>query len=138
MAKTKRFSVAYGFEWVHNRIQSEAFAVDLQIANNRVIGQENQRRIPTRYPSDGSRYAIIAGYGNFRFDLNDKTTVTLGARLTNTQLNAAWNDTALIDSELDKVSSNNTALTVIYLLLIALLKIGELIFWPPAVFDRPM
>ena len=111
MAKTERFSVAYGFEWVHNRIQSEAFAVDLQIANNRVIGQENQRTIPTRYPSDGSRYAIIAGYGNFRFDLNDKTTVALGTRLTNTQLNAAWNDTALIDSELDKVASNNTALT---------------------------
>ena len=111
MAKTERISVAYGFEWVHNRIESNAFAVDLQIANNQVLGEENKRMIPSRYPSDGSSYTIVAGYGNFRYDLNDKTTIAAGARFTNTQLDAAWNDAALINSQLNSVKARNTALT---------------------------
>ena len=65
MAKSKRFSVAYGFEFVHNRIHSEAYAVDLIVEQNSVVGNENRRMIPTRYPSNGSKYSIAAGYGNF-------------------------------------------------------------------------
>ena len=103
MAKSNRFSVAYGFEFVHNRIHSEAYAVDLIVEQNSVVGNENRRMIPTRYPSNGSKYSIAAGYGNFRYDLSDKTTLAFGTRYTHTSLNASWNETALIDSQLNAV-----------------------------------
>lgn len=111
MAKSNRFSVAYGFEFVHNRIHSEAYAADLIVEQNSVVGNENRRMIPTRYPSNGSKYSIAAGYGNFRYDLSDKTTLAFGTRYTHTSLNASWNETALIDSQLNTVDVKNTAMT---------------------------
>ena len=67
--------------------------------------------IPTRYPSNGSKYSIVAGYGNFRYDLSDKTTLAFGTRYTHTSLSASWNETALIDSQLNAVDVKNTAMT---------------------------
>ena len=84
MAKSERFSVAYGFEFIRNRIHSEAYAVDLIVEQNSIVGNENRRMIPTRYPSNGSKYSIVAGYGNFRYDLSDKTTLAFGTRYTHT------------------------------------------------------
>lgn len=109
--KKENISFAYGFEWIYNKINSNAFSQELLVQENIVVGINNLESIPTRYPSDGSQYLIAAVYGNYRLDLNPKLTLSLGGRLTATQLNANWKEEAMIDANLRRVNSNNNALT---------------------------
>ena len=111
LAKKEQSSIAYGFELVHNRIKSTAQAKDLNIAGNLIRSFDNFRPIPTRYPSDGSHYNTAAIYGNFRYDLSNKTTLAFGGRFTSTHLKANWKETALIDASLNLVDVKNNALT---------------------------
>ncbi|MEL0225517.1 MAG: TonB-dependent receptor, partial [Flavobacteriaceae bacterium] len=104
-------SIAYGFELVNNRIVSTAMGKDLVISGNKITSFNNFRPIPTRYPSDGSRYNTAALYANYRFDFSSKTTFSLGGRFTTTHLKANWKETALIDADLNKVNVKNDALT---------------------------
>lgn len=110
-AKKEQSSIAYGFELVHNRIESTAQAKDIILNGNTISSFENFRPIPTRYPSDGSHYNTAALYGNFRYDLSNKTTLALGGRYTSTHLKANWKETALINSDLNLVDVKNNALT---------------------------
>ncbi|MGB2171178.1 MAG: TonB-dependent receptor plug domain-containing protein [Flavobacteriaceae bacterium] len=110
--KKNTFSrLSYGFEIVGNKITSTAFAQNLILDGTHIISLENKEHIPTRYPSDGSSYYSTALYGNYRYDITPKTTFSLGGRFTSTHLNAAWNDKALIDYDLDTVKTTNHALT---------------------------
>ena len=111
VAKKEQISIAYGFELVHNRIESTAQAKDLILNGNTINSFDNFRPIPTRYPSDGSHYNTAALYGNFRFDVSNKTTLSLGGRYTSTHLKANWKETALINSDLNLVDVKNNALT---------------------------
>ena len=111
VAKKERSSIAYGFELVNNRIISTAMGKDLVISGNKITSFNNFRPIPTRYPSDGSRYNTAALYANYRFDFSSKTTFSLGGRFTTTHLKANWKETALIDADLNKVNVKNDALT---------------------------
>ena len=58
-------SFSYGFEIFYNKVQSVAFSNDLIINGNKIIGYENKKEIPTRYPSNGSSYNSYAGYLNW-------------------------------------------------------------------------
>lgn len=109
--KKENISFAYGFEWIYNKIASNAFSQDLLVEENTIVGLSNLQSIPTRYPSDGSQYLISAVYGNYRLDLNPKMTLSLGGRLTATQLDAYWKEEAMIDANLRQVTSKNNALT---------------------------
>lgn len=109
--KKQNVSLAYGFEWIYNQINSDAFSQELLIRENEVIGSTLLNPIPTRYPSDGSAYMISALYGNYRLDLTPKMTISVGGRLTATQLDANWNEAAMIDADLRQVNIKNNALT---------------------------
>ncbi len=111
LAKKEQSSIAYGFELVHNRIKSTAQAKDLNLAGNLIRSFDNFRPIPTRYPSDGSHYNTAALYGNFRYDLSNKTTLAFGGRFTSSHLKANWKETELIDASLNLVDVKNNALT---------------------------
>ncbi len=110
-AKKENISFAYGFEWVFNQINSNAFSNELRLQGNEVIGLEMNQPIPTRYPSDGSRYNIAALYGNYRFDLSPKTTLAIGGRFTATELKANWKREATITNNLQQIQNQNNALT---------------------------
>lgn len=89
--KSDKSSFAYGFEWVKNKIVSEAFEQELTPSGNQISGLSDPILIPTRYPSEGSDYISTAVYGNFKWDFNSKTTLTVGGRYTHTLLQAQWN-----------------------------------------------
>ena len=110
-AKRGVSSFAYGFELIRNNISSRAISHGLVVENGTVIGLQNPQPIPSRYPSGGSVYSTAALYGNYRLDINPKTTFALGTRYTATRLEASWEEQALIDSRLNRVDAKNDALT---------------------------
>lgn len=118
--KSEKRSIAYGFEWVKNKVLSSAFSQELILNGNQIIGFSNPMSIPTRYPSAGSDYTSAAFYGNFKWDLSPKTTLTAGGRYTHTWLKARWETNSgvypqwLFDSpigNLTAIDNRNDALT---------------------------
>lgn len=109
---------SYGLEMTHNKVRSSAYAQELNLLANNIIGLKPKTAIPTRYPSDGSTYATFAGYVDYRYDINPKSTLSLGARHTITALDAAWSEQALIDAKLahayQKHQSSNITLGYSY------------------------
>lgn len=102
--------IAYGFEFTHNRVRSNAYSQTLEVVENSIRGLGSKTPIPTRYPSDGSTYTTIAAYGDYRVDLTEKSTLDAGLRFTHTRLKADWKDQALIDARLDMAQNQNNAL----------------------------
>ena len=88
--KSKKRSIAYGFEWVKNKVLSSAFSQELILNGSQITGFSDPTSIPARYPSAGSDYTSAAFYGNFKWDLSPKTTLTAGGRYTHTWLKARW------------------------------------------------
>ena len=88
--KSEKRSIAYGFEWVKNKVLSSAFSQELILNGSQITGFSDPTSIPTRYPSAGSDYTSAAFYGNFKWDLSPKTTLTAGGRYTHTWLKARW------------------------------------------------
>ena len=111
MQKKERSHFSYGFELINNKILSNAFSQSLFVEENQIVALGEKQLIPTRYPSDGSSYLSTAVYSNLRINLNTKTSLSMGGRFTNTQLEAQWNEQALIDSSLGRVTHKNNALT---------------------------
>ena len=99
----------YGLEIIHNNVASTAYSKNLIIEGNNVIGLENSLPIPTRYPSNGSAYNTAAIYTNFRKQLIKKLFLNIGSRYSYVNTKASWNETALIDSNLDQLNANNQA-----------------------------
>ena len=119
-AKTGPTSFAYGFEWINNKVDSYAFSRKLLLDGNTVLQLSNPKLIPTRYPNAGGHYNSAALYNNFKWNINPKTTLTIGGRFTHTQLKAQWNTskgiypTWLLNSpnfNLSKIDVKNYALT---------------------------
>lgn len=92
---------SYGLEATHNKVSSSAFSERLIAEGTTIIGWEPKTAIPTRYPSGGSTYTTFAAYTDYRYDINPKSTFSVGARHTLTELDVAWTEQALIDSRLD-------------------------------------
>ena len=108
-AKGKDWS--YGLELTHNDVQSSAFAQELAVAGNTIIGLSPKNHIPTRYPSGGSTYSTFAVYTDFRYDLTPKSTLSFGVRHTMTELQASWSEQALIDARLDHAKQTHQSST---------------------------
>lgn len=101
----------YGFELVHNKVNSRAKGENLLIDGNKVMGIENRFEVDTRYPNAGSTYTSAAIYTSYRQRLNTKNTLNLGLRFTNTHLTANWDKNVAIPIPNNTIGLNNTALT---------------------------
>tara|TARA_B100000575_G_scaffold33556_1_gene22585 strand:- start:20842 stop:23319 length:2478 start_codon:yes stop_codon:yes gene_type:complete len=111
MPKTKRISVVYGFEFVGNKIKSQAFRERLSILGNTITQTQFAGKFPSRYPNNGSTYFVSAAYSNLRMDLNTKSSVSLGARYTSTKIKASWINEQFLKSRNLDLKTKNNALT---------------------------
>ena len=108
MPKTRKISVVYGFELVGNKIKSNAFRERFSVIGNTITQTQFVGRFPSRYPNNGSSYFVSAAYSNLRVDFNTKSSVSLGARYTSTQIKASWiNEQFLKSRNLDLKTKNN-------------------------------
>ena len=104
--------LAYGFEFTHNELQSIGFNQNLVVEGNEVIDLVDYALIPSRYPSESGFYTTLAAYIDYKLNIDQKNTFNAGARITNTQLKAAWNEQALIDARLGKTTNRSNALNL--------------------------
>ena len=111
MPKTKKTSVVYGFEFVGNRIKSDAFREKLSVLGNTITETQFLGKFPSRYPNNGSSYFVAAAYSNFRLDLNSKSSVSFGTRYTSTKIKANWTNELFLKSRSLKLRTINNALT---------------------------
>ena len=107
----KKHAFAYGFEGVHNDVNSFASKKDLIIEENVITGFTPALPFPTRYPSKGSSYRSYAVYINWVWDLNTQLTLNAGLRLTDTSLQGEWKEYYNINALLSSVKLNSEALT---------------------------
>ena len=109
---SNKSSLAYGFEYIYNNINSRAHSENYSIGtSNELIEVGNTYNIPTRYPSDEGHYATAAIYYEYRKDLSKNSNINAGMRYTNTQLRAKWNDQAIISANIYDIHSQNSSLT---------------------------
>ena len=105
---------SYGFEMTHNQVHSTAYAQEIDVLANQIIDLKSKTSIPTRYPSGGSTYATFAGYVDYRYDINPKSTLSMGARHTITALDAKWTEQALIDAKLAHANQKHQSSNVTF------------------------
>lgn len=128
--------IAYGFEGVYNTVLSRAFSLELvpefpniENFNPRlfnqgrynwkfdILGYENYKVIPTRYPSDGSNVLTFAAYGNWIWNFHPKFSLNLGIRFNYMRVFARWNELANVNALLresrviNRVTSETASLT---------------------------
>ena len=109
---SNRSSLAYGFEYVYNNVNSKAYIKNYTLGtSNELIEDGVDYDIPTRYPSDEGHYATTAAYYEYRKDLSQKSNMNIGMRYTNTHLRAKWNDQAIINANIYDINSQNSSLT---------------------------
>lgn len=104
-------SYSYGLEWAQNNINSRAYAFDLELDFESIMGFINQRPIPSRYPDNGSSAKSFAIYLNWIYELNKRLNLNAGLRLTSSSLNGNWNKIASVDKLLSSVKLDSEALT---------------------------
>ncbi|SDW06488.1 hemoglobin/transferrin/lactoferrin receptor protein [Lutibacter oricola] len=108
---TKTRILSYGIEATHNDVESNSYGKTLDIYNNTIVGFLDDFKVQSRYPDGGSTYSSLAGYINYRQDINSKSTLNTGVRLINTYLSAKWLDDTFITLPDFDISSNNKAVT---------------------------
>ncbi len=108
--KNKR-TLSYGTEFTFNKVNSSSKGETLQIEGNKIIGLEEDFIVQTRYPDGGSRYTSSALYIDYRQDISDKQTLNTGIRVSNTTLQAKWDDETYIVLTDNDIVINNTAAT---------------------------
>ena len=107
----KRRNLEYGFEMVYNDVNSNAHGQILNIVDGEVQGYSGTFPVQSRYADGGSTYFSSALYLGFRQDINRKSTLNTGVRLTNTHLRAKWIDEQFFKLPDNEISLKNTALT---------------------------
>ncbi|WP_298767284.1 TonB-dependent receptor [uncultured Polaribacter sp.] len=107
----KTRTLSYGFELAYNDVLSEALGRELNIENGKINGFSRNFNVQSRYPDGGSNYLSTAAYVGYRQDVNSKSTLNTGIRLTNTNLNATWIDQTFIQLADTDISANHSALT---------------------------
>ncbi len=107
----KTRTLSYGFEFAHNDVSSNSYGKTLNIVNGKINGFSNNFKVQSRYPDGGSDYLSSAVYLGYRQDVNSKTTLNSGIRLTNTNLNAVWIDKTFLDLPTTSTNANNSAVT---------------------------
>ncbi|OSY87135.1 TonB-dependent receptor [Tenacibaculum holothuriorum] len=104
-------NLGYGFEMSYNDVDSTPEGKILNINNGEIIGFSGSFPVQSRYADGGSSYLSTAIYTDYRQDINSKSTLNTGIRLTNTVLKAKWNDETFIQLPNNDIQLNNTAVT---------------------------
>ena len=111
LSKNSNRNLTYGFELAHNEVGSNSYGKTIAVNGNEIIGFSGDFTVQSRYPDGGSSYTSAAIYGGYRQDINEKSTLNTGLRLTNTHLHAKWIDDTFITLPDDDIYLHNTALT---------------------------
>lgn len=107
----KKRNLEYGFEMVYNDVYSNSYGKVLNIVDGVIQGFNGDFAVQSRYADGGSSYFSSALYLGYRQDLNSKSTLNTGVRLTNTNLTAKWLDEQFIQLPNNDITLNNKALT---------------------------
>ena len=111
LTKNKNRNLSYGFEVAYNDVASVPDGKILDVSNGKVIGYTGSFAVQSRFPDGGSSYLSTAVYTDYRQDLNSKSTLNTGVRLTNTKLMAKWVDQTFINLQQTEIDLKNSALT---------------------------
>lgn len=98
----REHEIRYGAEFTYNDVQSAATA--------RNIETDSTWKISTRYPDGGSSMQSAAAYITHTWEVARWLIISEGARLSNVQLNANFNDTTFFPFPFKTIQQNNTAL----------------------------
>lgn len=112
LTKNKNRNLSYGFEVTYNDVSSVSEGKTLNIVNGQIDGYSGSFAVQTRFPDGGSSYLSSAIYTDYRQDLNPKSTLNTGIRLTKTWLNAKWIDQTFISLPNDEIEIKNSDLTL--------------------------
>lgn len=103
--------LSYGFEFTHNKVNSNSFGKTINVVDNEIIRFSNNFKVQSRYPDGGSTYSSAALYTNYRQDINSKSTLNTGVRYTSTWLNAKWLDETFVSLPQNDISLKNSSFT---------------------------
>jgi hemoglobin/transferrin/lactoferrin receptor protein len=107
----KNRNLSYGFEVTYNDVSSVSEGKTISVSNNKVTGFNGVFNVQSRFPDGGSSYMSTAVYTDYRQDLNAKSTLNTGVRLTRTNLKAMWIDQSFITLPQTEIELKNAALT---------------------------
>lgn len=93
----------YGFELIHNTVQSTAFSEDIVTLEKTITS--------TRYPDDGSTLSSAGAYLTYKNKFAKNATYSLGARYSFSALSASFADTTFVNLPFSEIKTNNGALT---------------------------
>lgn len=111
LTNDKNRNLSYGFEVTYNDVKSTSAGKIIAPSSNKVVGLVGDFKVQSRFPDGGSSYTSSAVYTDYRQDLNKKSTLNTGIRLTNTMLNAKWINQTFIALPNTEIELTNTALT---------------------------
>ena len=107
----KKRNLGYGFEVAYNGVESNSFGKILRVRDNKIVSFDGDFIVQSRYPDGGSNYFSSAIYVDYRQDISKNSTLNTGVRLTNTNLQAKWDNEVFIILPNNDIGLNNTALT---------------------------
>ncbi len=93
---TKDKILSYGLETTYNTVHSQAYSKKLIVDGHQITGYTPGPPVPTRYPDGGSQYSSFAAYGNYKYNLNSKSSFNGGIRFTQTYVSVVWKDNTFI------------------------------------------
>jgi len=108
---SKNRDLSYGAEFTHNDVKSNAYGELLTVSGNQITGVSENTIVQSRYPDGGSTYTTLAGYLNYRQDINTKMTLNTGGRYTYTKLKATFIDQTYVVLPETKLALDNSSFT---------------------------
>lgn len=99
---TKKTTLFYGVEAIHNNVQSKAFAENIS------SGEQND--ISTRYPDGGSKYSAYAAYFSYKLNMNSHFTFLSGLRYNYIKLKSRFISKQFFNFPFDQIVIDNGAL----------------------------
>ena len=111
LSQDKKRVLSYGFELTYNDVTSKSYGRSLLISNGEIKGHSGEFKVQSRYPDGGSNYLSSSAYMAYRQDINSKSTLNTGLRLTNTTLHALWLDQTFIHLPETDITAVNSAVT---------------------------
>ncbi|PHS10747.1 MAG: TonB-dependent receptor [Kordia sp.] len=108
---SKNRDLSYGAEFTHNDVNSNSYGELLSVSGNQITGVSGNTIVQSRYPDGGSTYTTLAGYLNYRQDVNTKMTLNTGGRYTYTKLKATFIDQTYVVLPETKLALDNSSFT---------------------------
>ncbi|HUX97543.1 MAG TPA: TonB-dependent receptor [Bacteroidales bacterium] len=101
--KEENQNIYYGLEYFHNNVKSEA--------EQRNIFSGELIPAASRYPDGKNIYAGVSVYAGYKNKLNEKITLSTGARYNYVRLNSTIDDNSYYNMPFTEISLSNGALT---------------------------